>query len=119
MKPIVCIITFALGASAPVVTSAPAQSAFTNRRDEQGQPPNAQNQSAAPEDLKRTQGIRRALVKNKSLSTSAKNVQIITVGGTVTLRGSVKSAEEKALVLETARKSTVGANFDDRIEIAP
>ena len=119
MKPIVCVITFALGASAPVVTAAPAQGAVTNRRGEQEQAPTAQNQSDAPEDLKRTQGIRRALVKNKALSASAKNVHVITVAGMVTLRGSVKSAEEKAQVLETARKNAVGANFDDRIEIAP
>ena len=121
MKPIVCVITFALGASAPVVTSAPAQNAAhaANRRNNREEAVTPQDQSNAPADIKFTQAIRRALVKNASLSTTAKNVGVITIDGTVTLRGSVKSPEEKAQVLETARKNAAGANFDDRIEIAP
>ena len=121
MKPIVCVITFALGASAPVVTSAPTQGAngASNRRGVREAAATAQDQSNAPEDIKVTQAIRRALAKNASLSTAGKNVKVITAGGMVTLRGSVKSAEEKAQVLETARKNAVGASFDDLIEVAP
>jgi hyperosmotically inducible periplasmic protein len=116
MKPIVCVITFALGASAPVVTSAPNQSGSA-RRSAREEAPTSQDQSNTPADIKTTKAIRQALVKDASLSSSAKNVKVITVDGTVTLRGSVKSADEKAQLLETARKNAAGANFDDRLEI--
>ena len=117
MKPIVCVITFALGASTPIVTVAPAQSAASARRGAREEAPTSQDQSNTPADIKTTQAIRQALVKDGSLSSSAKNVKVITLDGTVTLRGSVKSAEEKTQVLETARKNAVGSNFDDRLEI--
>jgi hyperosmotically inducible periplasmic protein len=41
-------------------------------------------------------------VKDKSLSTDAHNVKIIAQGGTITLKGPVKSAEEKQSVEEKA-----------------
>lgn len=118
MKPIVCVITFALGASAPIATTAQAQSGTASRRGDREEASTAQDQSNSPADIKITQAIRQALMIDKSLSSSAKNVKVITVDGKVTLRGSVKSADEKAQVLETARKSAASADLNDRLEIA-
>jgi osmotically-inducible protein OsmY len=47
--------------------------------------------------------VRRAVVKNKSLSTSAHNVKIVVTHGTVTLRGPVKTDDEKAQVESTVK----------------
>ena len=117
MKPILCVITFALGTSTPIVTAASPTNASGNRRGDREEAPTAEDQSNLPQDIKITQAIRRALMANESLSASAKNVKVITVDGTVTLRGSVKSTKEKTVVLDTARKNAVGANFDERLEI--
>src|ERR1700745_3366309 len=46
--------------------------------------------------------IRRAIVHDKSLSTYAHNVKIVAQGGTVTLKGPVKSEEEKAAIEKKA-----------------
>src|SRR5687768_9418259 len=67
-----------------------------NERDRADQALTPPDQSQTPDDLKITQQARQALMKDDSLSFSAKNVKIITQDGRVTLRGSVKSAAEKA-----------------------
>jgi hyperosmotically inducible periplasmic protein len=64
-----------------------------------------------------TAAIRRAVVGDKALSFNAKNVKIITEGGKVTLRGPVKSEEEKASI-EAKAKSTPGVSVvDNQLEV--
>jgi osmotically-inducible protein OsmY len=61
-------------------------------------------------DTELTQKIRKALVKDGSLSVNAHNVKIITTNGHVTLKGPVSSVREKDEVTELAR-SIAGKNF--------
>lgn len=75
------------------------------------------DQSNRPEDLKITQNIRKAVIADDSLSMVAKNVQIITAEGTVTLRGSVNNAEEKQKIVAHARTSAGGAEVVNQIEV--
>jgi hyperosmotically inducible protein len=94
-------------------------------------PPNnaqAQNGGAAPTpidqgnnlaDLKVTQQIRKAIVGDSSLSFTAKNVKIITQNGRVTLRGQVKSDDEKKWVEATAVKVVGNANVDNQLQVKP
>lgn len=64
-----------------------------------------------------TAAIRRSVVGDKALSFNAKNVKIITVGGKVTLRGPVKSDDEKAAI-ESKAKSTAGvSSVDNQLEV--
>ncbi len=49
-----------------------------------------------------TQRIRKLVVGDKSLSTYAHNVKIVSEGGTVTLKGPVKSTREKDSVIKKA-----------------
>ena len=52
----------------------------------------------------------KAVVGNGDFSTAAKNVKIITVGGVVTLRGPVKSANEKQNAKNCqSREASVGS----------
>lgn len=53
-------------------------------------------------DLKLMKTIRRAVVKDKSLSTNAHNVKIVAKEGKVTLSGPVNSDEEKKAVEQKA-----------------
>ena len=63
-----------------------------------------QKTSAADRNL--TAKIRRAVMADKSLSTSAHNVKIITQNGMVTLKGSVRSADEANSVVSKAADAT-------------
>lgn len=67
----------------------------------------AQNQSGRKSDIAITRELRRAIVKDTALSGYAHNVKIITVRGTVTLKGPVRSEKEKAVV-ETKAKGVAG-----------
>jgi hyperosmotically inducible protein len=75
----------------------------------------AAQQSNQSSDIAVTRDIRRALIKDKSLSVAAHNVTIITKGGKVTLKGRVESAAEKQTV-ESAASNIAGAgNVDDQL----
>ncbi|MGA8669969.1 MAG: BON domain-containing protein [Terracidiphilus sp.] len=55
----------------------------------------AQNQSSAKADRELTAKVRKAIIADKDLSTYGHNIKIITQNGAVTLKGPVKSDEEK------------------------
>jgi hyperosmotically inducible periplasmic protein len=59
-----------------------------------------QKTNASDQDL--TKKIRRSIMADKSLSTYAHNVKIITQNGAVTLKGPVKSDSEKQTVVAKA-----------------
>ena len=77
-----------------------------NARDRDGMTMTPLDQSNDPDDVKITQKIRKALVADDALSTTAKNVKIVTVHGKVILRGPVTNAQEKKKVAKTAQKFT-------------
>ena len=66
-----------------------------------------------------TQAIRRALVKDKSLSTYAHNVKVITENGKVTLRGPVRSEAERTTILGDATQIAGQGNVTDEMTVAP
>lgn len=76
------------------------------------------DQSNDKDALEVTAGIRRAVLDDKSLSTSAHNIKIVTNGDVVTLRGPVKSADEKQRVEALAAKSATGKQVRNEISIA-
>jgi osmotically-inducible protein OsmY len=78
----------------------------------------ADSQSNDASDLSITQQIRKNVVADKSLSTAAHNVQIVSVGGTVTLSGAVKSADEKAKVSAIAAQVAGPAHVVDQVTVA-
>jgi osmotically-inducible protein OsmY len=93
----------------PAATPSPARAAT------QSATAGAAQQSNQSSDIAITRNIRRAVVKDKSLSTAAHNVTIITKDGKVTLKGRVKSDSEKQTV-ESAAASVAGAgNVDDQL----
>jgi hyperosmotically inducible protein len=81
--------------------------------------PTADNSKNGKSDVKITAEIRRAIMKDDSLSTSAHNVKIIVQAGAVTLKGPVKSADEKTKVCAKANDVVGATNVTNQIEIAP
>jgi hyperosmotically inducible protein len=81
--------------------------------------PTADQQKMNPSDRAITQKIRKAIHQDKSLSTYAHNIKVITQNGKVTLRGPVRSEEEKSN-LEAKAVSVAGQeNVTNQLEVAP
>ena len=97
----------------------PADNSAMNQRDRSGETKTSGDQSNSSGDIKITAAIRRAVVHDKSLTTTAKNVKIITENGMVTLRGPVKTEEEKATVARLATQAAPQARIDNQIEVTP
>src|SRR6185437_2392241 len=91
-----CLSALSLAAFAADNENAEPDNTATNVRDRSGETKTSGDQSNSSADLKITQAIRRALMKDGELSTSAKNIKVITENGKVTLRGPVKTEQEKA-----------------------
>jgi hyperosmotically inducible protein len=88
-----------------------------NKRDESKQQPTSDQQKENSSDREISRKIRRSIVKDKSLSTYAHNIKIITRGGAVTLRGPVRSAEEKKAVEGKAAAVAGEANVKSEIQV--
>lgn len=76
------------------------------------------DQSNDQDAINVTAGIRRAVLDDKSLSTSAHNIKIVTKGDVVTLRGPVASADEKQRVEALAMQAATGKQVRNEISIA-
>ena len=111
-----CLSTVTLAAMAADDKTKPDNTAV-NERDRSGETQTSGDQSNSSADLKITQTIRQALMKDSELSTTAKNVKIITNNGQVTLRGPVKNAQEKAKIDQLAKSAAGGAKIDDQLEV--
>jgi hyperosmotically inducible periplasmic protein len=81
----------------------------TNQRDRSANEPTADQQRDNRSDRDITQQIRRAIMNDKSLSTYAHNVKVITQQGQVTLKGPVQSEDEKKSI-EAKAAEVVGEN---------
>src|SRR3954464_15725113 len=70
-----------------------------NQRDRSAAEPTADNQKENESDRKLSADVRKAIVGDKSLSSDAHNIKVISQNGSVTLKGPVKSEDEKKTVL--------------------
>ena len=104
-------------APAPATAPAAADNTKVNERDTDDSALTPVDQGNNEADLETTQKIRKAVVGDGSLSFTAKNVKIITLNGKVTLRGPVKSAEEREKIAAAARKVAGPANVDNQLEV--
>ena len=87
-------------ASTPLAPRALAQTDSTqtvpdNSKNNKDHAQTADSQSNAKADRQTTASVRKAIVADKDLSTYAHNIKIITINGAVTLKGPVKSEDEK------------------------
>ena len=112
---LICLSLFALSAVAQETSD--ADNTKQNERDRSGETQTSGDQSNSKEDVNTTAAIRRAVVKDDSLSSTAKNVKIITANGTVTLRGPVKNDAEKAKIAELAHQAAGNAKIDNQLEV--
>jgi hyperosmotically inducible protein len=106
-------------------TSTPTDSAAVKRdntevnvrdRADAAKTPIDQNENQKDVDI--TANIRKRVVDTK-MSVNAQNVKIITQDGKVTLRGPVKSEEEKTQIEKMAHEVAGAANVDNQLEVQP
>ena len=79
----------------------------------------ADQQKMNPADRETTKKIRSALMDDKSLSTYAHNIKIITTDGMVTLKGPVRSEDEKSAIEAKARQVAGDSNVTNNLTVAP
>jgi hyperosmotically inducible protein len=79
----------------------------------------AQQQGRDSTDRRITKDIRQAVVKNKTLSGYAHNVKIITIKDVVTLRGPVRTEQEKLTIETMARAEPGVAQVVNELTIKP
>lgn len=108
-----------LNASQPASQAGTSQSAPDNSNQNKNQTPTADNQANAQSDRMTTAKIRKAITSDKTLSTYAHNVKIITLNGAVTLKGPVKSDEEKEKVAAMAANIVSANKVTDELTVKP
>jgi len=79
-----------------------------NKRDRDRSEPTADQQKSNVSDRDLTKRIRQSIMGDKSLSTYAHNVKVISQNGVVTLKGPVRSEEEKRAI-ESKAMDVVGS----------
>jgi osmotically-inducible protein OsmY len=120
MKRLVALgLCTALAGALPAFAAEPkdADNTAKNVRDRDERTATPMDQGGSEGDRTITAEIRKQIVDSDALSMNAKNVKIITQDGVVTLRGPVKTAQEKTTVASIARKATGVKRVDDQLEV--
>lgn len=99
--------------------STPPDNTKINKRDRVKGASTADQQKENGTDREITRKIRSALMDDKALSTYAHNVKVITQGGKVTLKGPVRTEQEKKTVEARATEVAGAGNITNQISIAP
>jgi osmotically-inducible protein OsmY len=105
------------GAAATTVTTSPAQPARPREASAETAAEATAPSPSSPAEAEISESIRKRLHSSKELSLGAKNTVVTTVGTKVTLRGSVKNDEEKAVVEALARATEKVTDVDSRLEV--
>ena len=91
----------------------------TNQQDRAKGAATADQQKENASDREITQKIRQSVMDDKSLSTYAHNVKVIAQDGQVTLKGPVRSENEKKTVEAKAVEVAGAGRVTNQISIAP
>jgi hypothetical protein len=89
-----------------------------NKADQAEGAKTADQQKMNSSDRKLTQQVRKAIMDDKSLSTYAHNVKVITRDGVVTLKGPVSSEDEKKAIEAKATEVAGAGKVVDEITVA-
>ena len=90
-----------------------------NQRDRNSNESTADQQKEKRSDRDITQQIRKAIVKDKSLSSYAHNVKVITQNGQVTLKGPVKTDDEKRSIEAKAAEVAGDNKVTSELNVKP
>ena len=106
-------------ASAQDSTAPAADNTKVNQRDKDKAEPTADQQKENRPDREIARQIRRSIVQDKTLSSYAHNVKVIAQNGVVTLKGPVRSDEEKTAVEAKAAEVAGADKVTSQLEVKP
>jgi len=117
------VLAGVLAAPAPLLLAqtpqTPPDNTKVNTRDRAKDAVTADQQKENAGDRELTQKIRRALMQDKTLSSYAHNVKIVSQDGQVTLKGPVRSEEEKKTVEAKATDVAGAGKVTNQMSVAP
>ncbi len=119
LRLVLCSALMGVGTAAMAQNSTPVAPNDTavNVRDRAPGAMTADQQSSAASDVDLTRKIRRAVVKDDSLSMLAHNVKIISANGEVTLRGPVNTEAERIAIASKAQSIAGAGNVDNQLQV--
>ncbi|MDP9052455.1 MAG: BON domain-containing protein [Acidobacteriota bacterium] len=88
-----------------------------NSAQNKGQSPTADKQTNSKSDRMLAAQVRKAIVADKDLSTYAHNVKVIVADGAVTLKGPVKSDDEKQKVASDASSAAGSDKISNQLTV--
>jgi len=100
-------------------TGAKPDNTKVNKRDRKAGEVTADQQKMNKADRQLTQKIRRAINDDKSLSTYARNVKIISQDGMVTLKGPVRTDDERVSIEAKATGIAGSGKVTNELSVAP
>ena len=103
----------------PAIAQTQPDNTKVNKRDRAKGAPTADQQKENNGDRDLTQKIRQSIMKDKSLSPYAHNVKVITQAGQVTLKGPVRSDEEKRTIETIANEVAGNGHVTSELTVAP
>ena len=123
-RPLTKLLIAAALVVSPVLLTAQTQptqpdNTKANQRDRDKSEKTADQAKNAQGDRDAMQKIRASIMDDKSLSTYAHNVKVISKDGKVTLKGPVRSEEEKRTVEQKATEVAGAGNVTNEITIKP
>jgi hyperosmotically inducible protein len=115
----IVLFGFGLLAAWPAIAQTPADNTKVNTRDQTKGAVTADQQKDNATDRDIARKIRRALLQDKTLSSYAHNVKVIVQGGQVTLKGPVRSDDEKQVVEGKAVQVAGTGHVMNEMSVAP
>ena len=115
-------LTLASALLIPVVSAGaqvPADNTKVNKQDRAKDAATADQQKENSSDREIAQKIRQSLMDDKTLSTYAHNVKVIAQDGQVTLKGPVRTEEEKKIVEAKATEVAGAGHVINEMSVAP
>jgi hyperosmotically inducible periplasmic protein len=103
----------------PAIAQTPADNTKVNTRDRAKGAVTADQQKENAGDRDIAQKIRQSLMKDKTLSSYAHNVKVIAQDGQVTLKGPVRSDDEKRAVEAKATDVAGAGHVTNQMSVAP
>jgi len=114
----VFVYALAVGSTGLRAQTAP-DNTKVNKRDRSKASPTADNAKDNQTDRDIMQKIRKSIMDDKSLSTYAHNVKIISQNGSVTLKGPVRSAAEKQTIEQKAAEVAGAGKVTNQMSVKP
>ena len=89
----------------------------TNMRDRSATEPTADQGSNQKSDREIMASIRKSIIADKSLSTYAHNIKVISANGKVTVKGPVRSDQESQNILDKASQVVGAGNVTNELSV--